>query len=453
MADAGFFRGTNADQDNRFSDKEKKLLKTMKYEESILTKIDWSKIRMEVLKPWITKRVTQLLGMDDDVVTEFIFNQLDEKNVDPRKMQINLTGFLNGKNARTFMGELWSMLDSAQKSERGIPQELLDQKKEEMKSRDDDNARLQEKLQRIADGPDGQGGGQDQGGQGDNDSGGGGGGAGSRARSRSRSRSRDRGSRRRRSRDRGRRSRSRSRDRRRSRRSSRSRSRSRSPGRGGGDRPSSTKRKFTEDAEPGAAAAVKEEVKDEPREEGDPEGVAAAADSASEAANPDSAAAVKKEPSAERNVLPDSTEDAVGAKPKVEGNEGAAGEDVDDSKDATEKQAPSEEKKDGEGDEGEEAKKASEDTEDSKKDDEAEKKKGDEEGGEGAAAARRRGSRSRSRSRGRGGSRRSRSSSGSRSRSRSRSGDRRKSDSVQRKRHYRSAWYQAELLTIVHLVD
>ena len=31
--------------------------------------------------------------------------QLDEKDADPRKMQINLTGFLNGKNARTFMGE------------------------------------------------------------------------------------------------------------------------------------------------------------------------------------------------------------------------------------------------------------------------------------------------------------------------------------------------------------
>ena len=39
MADAGFFRGTTADQDNRFSDKEKKLLKTMKYEESITTKV------------------------------------------------------------------------------------------------------------------------------------------------------------------------------------------------------------------------------------------------------------------------------------------------------------------------------------------------------------------------------------------------------------------------------
>ena len=43
-------------------------------------------------------------------------------------MQINLTGFLNGKHARIFMGELWAMLDSAQKNENGIPQELLDLK-------------------------------------------------------------------------------------------------------------------------------------------------------------------------------------------------------------------------------------------------------------------------------------------------------------------------------------
>ena len=36
--------------------------------------------------------------------------------------------------ARLFMGELWAMLDSAQKTESGIPQEMLDRKKEEMSS-------------------------------------------------------------------------------------------------------------------------------------------------------------------------------------------------------------------------------------------------------------------------------------------------------------------------------
>ena len=38
-----------------------------------------SKIKLDVLKPWITKRCAELLKMEDDVVVEFIFNQLEEK--------------------------------------------------------------------------------------------------------------------------------------------------------------------------------------------------------------------------------------------------------------------------------------------------------------------------------------------------------------------------------------
>lgn len=40
-------------------------------------------------------------------------------------MQINLTGFLNGSKAREFMGELWTLLYSAQTSKTGVPAELL----------------------------------------------------------------------------------------------------------------------------------------------------------------------------------------------------------------------------------------------------------------------------------------------------------------------------------------
>lgn len=50
-------------------------------------------------------------------------------------MQIMLTGFLNGKNARIFMGELWDLLLSAQASPSGIPKQFLDQKKEELKKK------------------------------------------------------------------------------------------------------------------------------------------------------------------------------------------------------------------------------------------------------------------------------------------------------------------------------
>uniref|UniRef100_A0A8C4SX00 Serine and arginine repetitive matrix 1 n=1 Tax=Erpetoichthys calabaricus TaxID=27687 RepID=A0A8C4SX00_ERPCA len=77
--DAGFFRGTSAEQDNRFSNKQKKLLKQLKFAECLEKKVDMTKVNLEVIKPWITQRVTEILGFEDDVVIEFIFNQLEEK--------------------------------------------------------------------------------------------------------------------------------------------------------------------------------------------------------------------------------------------------------------------------------------------------------------------------------------------------------------------------------------
>lgn len=50
-------------------------------------------------------------------------------------MQINLTGFLDGKKAREFMGELWQLLLSGQAMHDGIPPELIELKKEELKKR------------------------------------------------------------------------------------------------------------------------------------------------------------------------------------------------------------------------------------------------------------------------------------------------------------------------------
>ena len=54
---------------------------------------------------------------------------------DPKGMQITLTGFLQGKNARVFMGELWELLVSAQENIGGIPTAFLEKKKEEIRLR------------------------------------------------------------------------------------------------------------------------------------------------------------------------------------------------------------------------------------------------------------------------------------------------------------------------------
>lgn len=109
-----------------------------------------SKIKLDVIKPWIQDKLTEILKIDDDVVVDFVYNQLEEKVLflsftslplinslifqfpDPKKIQINLTGFLHGKNAREFMAELWALLISAQENPSGIPDSLLDLKREEI---------------------------------------------------------------------------------------------------------------------------------------------------------------------------------------------------------------------------------------------------------------------------------------------------------------------------------
>ncbi|CAF3380239.1 unnamed protein product [Rotaria sp. Silwood1] len=151
MTDAGFFKGTSAEQDSRFANKQKKLLKQMKFPDNIDVKIDMLKVNLDVLKSWITTRLQELLGIEDDVVIEFVFNQLEEKNPDPKMMQINLTGFLGGSKARLFIGELWKLLTSAQSSSDGIPAELIEMKKRELLKRQEDDNRLREIRKREED--------------------------------------------------------------------------------------------------------------------------------------------------------------------------------------------------------------------------------------------------------------------------------------------------------------
>lgn len=40
-----------------------------------------TKVRLEVVKPWVTEKITGILGMEDDVVIEYVFNQLEAEKV------------------------------------------------------------------------------------------------------------------------------------------------------------------------------------------------------------------------------------------------------------------------------------------------------------------------------------------------------------------------------------
>ncbi|KAJ3187744.1 hypothetical protein HDU85_006137 [Gaertneriomyces sp. JEL0708] len=150
MGDAGFFKGTSADQDARFANKQKKLLKTMKFPKVYDQKVDIKKVNLTVIRPWVTARLTELLGFEDDVLVELIFNLLEAEKLDPRLMQIEISGFLEA-NSPHFMEELWSLLASAQNTVGGIPQIFLDQKKEEILKKRKENEQISAQVRNVKD--------------------------------------------------------------------------------------------------------------------------------------------------------------------------------------------------------------------------------------------------------------------------------------------------------------
>lgn len=44
-----------------------------------MLQVDMSKIKFDVVKPWIQDKLTEILKIDDDVVVDFVYNQLDQK--------------------------------------------------------------------------------------------------------------------------------------------------------------------------------------------------------------------------------------------------------------------------------------------------------------------------------------------------------------------------------------
>ncbi|VDM30715.1 unnamed protein product [Hydatigera taeniaeformis] len=125
-------QGTNTDQDSRFADKKKKLLKSMKFGDNLNEKVDTQRVNVESIKPWIVKRITELLSYEDDIVCDFVVNMLSEQFPDPKDIQINLTAFLGSKSARIFVTELWDLLLSAMNTTGGVPAILLEARKVEI---------------------------------------------------------------------------------------------------------------------------------------------------------------------------------------------------------------------------------------------------------------------------------------------------------------------------------
>jgi serine/arginine repetitive matrix protein 1 len=130
-----------------------KLLKTTKFPKSFYSnrELSLSKINVPVFHHYIDQRITKILGFEDEIVASTAKNlffpnfdgavtnpsqqQQSTVTVDPRIVQLDLSGFL-GEDAPAFCEEIWDMIVDAHSRPHGIPQKLIEAKKQEMAEAD-----------------------------------------------------------------------------------------------------------------------------------------------------------------------------------------------------------------------------------------------------------------------------------------------------------------------------
>ncbi|KAJ2910441.1 Serine/arginine repetitive matrix protein 1 [Coemansia aciculifera] len=151
-----FFKGTSLAQDPRFGDVTQKLASETTFNKILKKRVDMSKVNTEAIKPWLSYKINNVLGIDDEVLFEYILNMLEESDTpDGKAMQVNLTGFMESK-AGEFMQDLWTVLLEAQKGPGGIPESFIRGKVEEIKKERVEQVRMKEAIKtadaRVRDG-------------------------------------------------------------------------------------------------------------------------------------------------------------------------------------------------------------------------------------------------------------------------------------------------------------
>jgi serine/arginine repetitive matrix protein 1 len=139
-----FFRGTSVEQDGRWGKSDQKLMAKMAksglFAPILETKVTPKKVNLDVINKWITQKIIEVVGFEDDILINLVINILQEDEVDGKKMQMDVTGFLE-KQAPAFVEELWGLLVDAQGQPSGIPSVFLQKKKEEILSRQQQGSR------------------------------------------------------------------------------------------------------------------------------------------------------------------------------------------------------------------------------------------------------------------------------------------------------------------------
>lgn len=120
MAGGTFLPGVRTG-DVRYERQQAKLAQSL----SRLPRMALSGVTLEALRPWIARRLTELVGIDDEVLIDFFWNTLEAKQeVEAGETQLLLTQFMGKHNAVTFVSELWEWFGKAKTALDGVPEAL-----------------------------------------------------------------------------------------------------------------------------------------------------------------------------------------------------------------------------------------------------------------------------------------------------------------------------------------
>lgn len=87
------YRGIAADQDTRFKDKTKSGLKSLgKLPNHYNVKVDIRKVAIQLITPWIHNKVEDLLGFQDEMVSEYAVSLLTQQGEYVSQRECSLQG-------------------------------------------------------------------------------------------------------------------------------------------------------------------------------------------------------------------------------------------------------------------------------------------------------------------------------------------------------------------------
>lgn len=124
-------RGTTYDQDPRYKDKESKLLSSKQWPLEYEIPVNMEKVNIDIIRTWLNKQITDILGVEDDILVGLILGALEEVPPCPKKIHILIGEFLQNETQK-FVIRLWRMLANAQDNVLGVPQQFIEERREEL---------------------------------------------------------------------------------------------------------------------------------------------------------------------------------------------------------------------------------------------------------------------------------------------------------------------------------